>query len=489
MGYGVRFREEYGQLRVQRACVREQAPAVREEQVQCLWYDMLFRQEGLQSDSGRSIKIISPGWWNRAAGPDFRGAQIEYHGKLLTGDVEIELHPSGWQQHAHGLNPNFNDVILLAALAPATAAAPPMTLLGRRVPCLDLTPHLERPLAETFEQIDAEDYPYKVEGTLGACASFHEPEGGQHLRGLVELAAEWRMVGKARRMRERMERAGVNQAIYEDFLYACGFSQYKHHFRTLAQQLPYDRVRQLALEDPMLAEAAMLQMAGLLPHELPEGTTAVPHFARLRSLRREHFRELRAISALEWKRAGVRPVNYPERRLAGAARFIARTAEAGLATTVEELWRVDVKPREHRMAFEALFPSAMGFWGTHCTWTGKKMSRPAAPIGPGRVRAIIGNVFIPAGLALARRSRDRRSEERIYTFFRALPKEADNHITRIMQPRIFGPGDAPRLDFRLQQGLMQMYQDWCEPNPSCRNCPVAGHLSSQHRSAGTAGKL
>jgi hypothetical protein len=35
-------------------------------------------------------------------------------------------------------------------------------------------------------------------------------------------------------------------------------------------------------------------------------------------------------------------------------------------------------------------------------------------------------------------------------------------------------GDAARLklDFRTQQGLLQLHQDWCESNPSCQNCAV-----------------
>ena len=117
-------------------------------------------------------------------------------------------------------------------------------------------------------------------------------------------------------------------------------------------------------------------------------------------------------------------------------------------------------------------------WATHCTWTGKKMQTPTAPIGPGRVRSIIGNIFIPAALALARKNRDRAREERVLEFFSTLPKEPDNKIQKIMLPRIFGEAQPPKLDFRTQQGLLQMFHDWCEPNPSCRNCSVVRTLSS-----------
>ena len=175
---------------------------------------------------------------------------------------------------------------------------------------------------------------------------------------------------------------------------------------------------------------------------------------------------------------GIRPNNNPERRLAGAAGFLAHTARAGLVESLDEIWRGEASPLERRRVFEAFFPRPLGFWATHCTWTGKKMGRPSAPIGSGRIRSIIGNVLVPAGLALARRERDRRTEERVFEFFAALPKEPDNHIIRVMGVRVFRNAKGLKLNFRRQQGLLQMYQDWCEPNPSCHNCSMLRFLDS-----------
>jgi len=275
-----------------------------------------------------------------------------------------------------------------------------------------------------------------------------------------------------------MDRAGADQAVYETFMYACGFGRFKQHFKALARHLPYDRARQLAQEDALLLEAALLQLAGLLPDELPQGTTAVPHFARLRALRRDRLEGLKSLP-LTWRRTGIRPHNNPERRLAGAARLLARTAQEGLAQALADIWRTDERPIELRRTFERLFPRPMGFWAMHCTWSSKKLSTPAAPIGPGRVRSIIGNVFVPVGLALARQRRDRVMEERVHAFFSALPKEPDNQIIKRMLPRVLAGHGNLKLNFRLQQGLLQMHQDWCEPNPSCRNCALFRHLDER----------
>ena len=470
------FREKYAQLRAWNTdSVRERPDEVSESHVQCIWYDQLFADDALMTDQDQPMRVVSPGWWNRGEGPDFKGAQIEFNGTLRTGDVEIHLNHVGWTQHGHHLDNRYDDVILHVVLDASAPKKPARTSAGKHVPCLLLQNYLKNDLQELAQQIAVEEYPHSVEGTYGRCAAQAEAVGPENLAQLLSLAGEWRMLFKARALRERMERAGPDQGIYETFLAACGFSHFKHHFTAIARQFPYDRVRQLAREDALLLEAAFLQVAGLLPDNLPTGRTALPHFGRLRALRCDRLPGLKSLP-LEWKRVGVRPNNNPERRLAGAARLLAKTAQEGLADALDTIWSLDLPSIERRRKFEDLFPAPMGFWSTHCTWTGKKMATPTAPLGAGRVRSIIGNVFVPAALASARMNKDRSCEERILAFFADLPREPENKIQKDMLPRLFGSAKRPRLDFRMQQGILQMFYDWCEPNPSCQNCRVTGYL-------------
>ncbi|GMV93649.1 MAG: hypothetical protein AMXMBFR82_34270 [Candidatus Hydrogenedentota bacterium] len=455
---------------------RERPDPVPEEVVQRVWYDQLFPSESLQTSEGMPVRVISPGWWNDAEGPDFLGAQIQFGGTVRTGDVEVHLDHQGWRQHGHHRDPRYDNVILEVVLATKAPASPSTTVSGRKVACLLLADRLDTDLGQVIQSAFADDYPHAVSMTEGYCAALSRKHGADHVRRFLLLAGEWRLLQKSRTLAERAARAGMDQAVYEGFLTACGYSRYKNHFASVARGLPYERVRQLAREDPMLVETAFLQVGGLLPQALPD-ETAIPHFRRLAELRARHLDGLRSLP-LAWSRTGVRPNNYPERRLSGAARFLARTARNGLPATLDAIWREACSPLERRRAFEALFPSAMGFWAEHCTWTGKRLPTPNAPLGASRIRSIIGNVFLPAGLASARSRSDREMEERVLELFAALPKETGNHVVRIMIPRIFGDLKPPRIDFRTQQGLLQVFQDWCEPNPSCRNCPVISYLDS-----------
>ncbi len=259
---------------------------------------------------------------------------------------------------------------------------------------------------------------------------------------------------------------------------ACGYSRFKKEFHLLARQLPYDRARQLARLDPLALETAYFTMTGLLPHSLPETAdpAAVQHQHRLTELRQTHLPGLRAL-AVEWPRVGIRPANAPERRLSGAARVVARTATEGLAETVESVWSGDLSTKERLQQFETLFPRPMGFWAAHYTWNGRAQTAPVAIFGEARILAIVGNVFLPAGLALARRVRNRVLEEKALAFFEELPGEPDNAVTKRMKTWVL-PVPPRRIGFQLQQGLTQMHHDWCEANPSCRNCSFARYLES-----------
>lgn len=477
---GAAFSEEYARFRSTCYCAREgrtvEQEPVPEEVLQAIWYDQLFDGEGLRTVQGHSLRVHAPGWWNRQAGPDFRHAQIMFNGKLHTGDVEVHRTAAEWRGHGHHLDARYDDVILHVVFSPQGAENEARTSAGRGVASLVLAEYVREDLRALADVLESDHYIQGGEARVpGDCSRHLAAQDPGRIDAMVRLAGEWRMLAKARAMRERMERCGPDQAVYEAFMYACGFGHFKHHFRAVARQLPYERARQLAQQDPLLLEAAMLQIGGLLPESLPEGDTVAPHYGRLRALRRDYLEGLRSLP-LEWRRVGVRPANNPERRMAGAARFVARTAGQGLSATLQSIWLGDCKPLERRRAFEALFPGATGFWASRCTWTGKKMAKSTAPLGQGRVRSIIGNVFVPAALAAARQEKDRPREERVHALFASLPKEPDNHVVKRMTERIHGPGAKPRLDFQLQQGLLQLHADWCETNPSCHRCTMLAHL-------------
>ncbi len=470
------FSEQYATVRGTGIQVREQASVISEDLLQDAWRTQPWPAEELRTLEGHRLRVVSPGWLNRQEGPDFRTAQLLFNGVLHTGDVEIHLRSGGWRAHGHHDDPRYNDVILHVVHTADQGSTPARTRSGRNVATLALDALLSEQAVESLSPETPLDPPAGI--TCGRCAGTVAGDSPGKMLSFLRLAGEWRMLSKARALQERADAAGADQALYEAFMTACGYSRFKKEFHLLARQLPYDRARQLARLDPLALETAYFTMTGLLPSTPPENgdPSASEHHRRLTELRQTHLPGLRAL-AVEWPRVGIRPANAPERRLSGAARVVARTASAGLAEAVASVWGEPFSTTERLKRFEAVFPRPMGFWASHYSWNGRAQAAPVAIFGAARILAIVGNVFLPAGLALARRARNRTLEEDVLAFFESLPGEPDNAITKRMKTWVL-PTPPRHIGFQLQQGLIQMHHDWCEANPSCRSCSFARYFET-----------
>ncbi len=119
-----------------------------EKLVSCLWFDPRWRPSELGTLDGRRFTVLSPGQWNRQAGPDFRQAVIAYaDGERCRGDVEIHRLTSGWAAHRHHLDTRYNQVILHVVLRHDRMAAEVTRADGQAVPQVALEAWLPRPLS------------------------------------------------------------------------------------------------------------------------------------------------------------------------------------------------------------------------------------------------------------------------------------------------------------------------------------------------------
>src|SRR6185503_2954836 len=93
--------------------LREEPPTPPEQLLQLIWFHQRIKRDELTTTDGRSVRVLHPGFWNREAGPDFRGAVLQFgSAPPRTGDIEIDLAASGWRAHRHDRNSNYKDVTL-----------------------------------------------------------------------------------------------------------------------------------------------------------------------------------------------------------------------------------------------------------------------------------------------------------------------------------------------------------------------------------------
>src|SRR5215470_8242012 len=81
--------------------IREGQSAPPEKLLQAIWHHQRILRADLKTLDGKSLRVLHPGFWNRESGPDFRGAVLQIGDEIKTGDIEIDLHPTGWRGHGH----------------------------------------------------------------------------------------------------------------------------------------------------------------------------------------------------------------------------------------------------------------------------------------------------------------------------------------------------------------------------------------------------
>ena len=93
--------------------LRDGDSAPPEKLLQAIWQHQRLLREKLKTATGKSIRVLHPGFMRVEGGPDFRGAVLQFENeKPISGDVEIDLQTSGWRAHGHDKNSSFKNVIL-----------------------------------------------------------------------------------------------------------------------------------------------------------------------------------------------------------------------------------------------------------------------------------------------------------------------------------------------------------------------------------------
>jgi hypothetical protein len=163
-----------------------------------------------------------------------------------------------------------------------------------------------------------------------------------------------------------------------------------------------------------------------------------------------------------WRLHGIRPANHPHRRLGAAMALLKRHKNllekaTGAIESGGDPGKLFLQVRDD-------------YWSYHFTLGGKTQRKPVELIGESRAEEIVANIVLPFVAALDD-DRLRAKAKARYDSLRAAPS---NSILRLAGQQLFEtPATASRLlkTTRQQQGLMQIFQDFCLNDKSaCRQC-------------------
>jgi len=471
-------------------------PSFRERIVRCVWFDQSLATDKLRTDDGQKLRVLSPGWWNLEAGPDFRNAALRIAGgPVVKGDVEVHLHSSLWRTHGHHTDPNYNRVVLHVALWNDTAGVEVATAAGASVPQLTLEPYLTAPIAELADAVDPAEYPEASEASRGRCHQLlaDGKVTAEWMATFLDHAGDERIIQKARRLAARAAKDD-DQLFYEAIAEGLGYKRNKAPFGQLARQLPIAALRERAarrhvdVPSALAIEALLFGMAGLLPEPAvhPPDEATAEHVAALRRLWNELGSDLAddTLDAAQWNFDGTRPVNFPTRRTGALARLVSAHLDEGLSHAIRRALAgfsdATASPRElarRRAQFLDLFLGLSDpFWNARSTFAARPMARTARLIGTDRAHTLVINGLLPVLLYQARRDSEPAFEKALHRFYAAYPKLPSTSVSRRMALKLFGrPEKEVKLlrSARRQQGLYQLHADFCAADrPGCAQCPL-----------------
>jgi hypothetical protein len=418
-----------------------------ELEIQARWFAGEFGRR-FKSTAGDEVEIKQFGIWNREPGPDFSDAGISINSaSTVRGGIELESDARDWERHGHATDPVFESVVLhvfwnapSAKFFTQTNAHRNVTQILLDLGALENDPPNSLPVAKA-----------------GRCSAPLRGMDEERIRELLRSASQFRMQKKSARLARLIEVHGWDSALYQSLAATLGYKNNQLPFTLLSQRLP--------LQSAGTKEALFFGVSGFL-----DSPDLKQFEADTRSYLREmweHWWALRdQFHAIQfdrglWRLAGSRPANHPQRRVAALAQMVARWKE--LRTLA-----VECNPAAITDFFATL---RHPYWDYHFTLTSARTARRMALVGNTRVAEMLANVFFPLAMA----ANDRRWPE-----YAALRAVLTNRRVEIAALRLFA--DHPLRDSILktvanQQGLLQIYEDFCMQDDSdCANCPFPRQL-------------
>lgn len=457
-----------------------------EKLLQCIWYEQWFRQGQFITLDGKVVEVLSPGWWNLEAGPDFKDAQIRFipKGEIVSGDIELHLYSSDWFRHNHHQDGRYGKVILHGIMKNDLDKYWVTGIDGQRISQLILYEHVARDLGLLKQAVDVGIYPSISRAGIGKCWAKVKATPTYELGRLFDLAGDQRILNKSSRFLKELGEKSPEQTIYEAIAQALGYKDKKIEFRELARRLPMKFFKKLLAKFPSSQEklsvlqTVFLGVAGILPEAIcsqwdSETVDYLKTVNKLwKSLSEQYvFEKMRAE---QWKTVSTRPANFPSRRMVALTRIILNCGREGIFQTFMKIFKEpQINPQKMFENFSKIFSvhTEKDYWNWHYTFGSRKLNKPVRLIGKDRVSIILINAVIPVLLAVARKNRDNKLKKSLYEFYAAYPALPGETVVKFVSHRMFGQDKSDIINSaRRQQGLHQIFNDFCLKNMSCQNC-------------------
>jgi hypothetical protein len=396
----------------------------------------------------------------RGAGPDFRDAIIATpDGLLLHGDVELHLQANDFYAHGHHKDHAYDNLALHVVFW-ADDTNETILSSGRGVPIVALGAWVQQRAAQ-------------LEGILTSPPLWREPcqeamarLGKAEVIATLERLGDRRFLQKAAFYGRTLANTDGETLLYGGLFEAMGYGNDRRVFIDLSVALPLPVLQEAARflpeqEQTLTIEALLFGAAGFLARS---GSGSYPQALQ------ERWQILgQPVTPLlkGWPQPSGRPINQPQRRLAGLARLLDRYLERGLLAGLRE--NVDNGSSAASLVNNLSVP-AEGNWADHLDLAGKPWRNAPALIGKARAIEIATNVVLPLLYAWGEANGDAGLANVAMKLYRELPLPSSYGQVEFLR-RYLGDDKLIKIA-RHQQALLYLLQNYCSRG-GCGRCPLS----------------
>lgn len=418
-----------------------------------IWDEGHLKPE-LRTASGKSVRVIFPGQFNRNRGPDFVNVTICLDGVTMHGDVEIHLNTYDWIAHKHQEDCYYNSVILHVVFQHSGYHALTVKQNAETAEILEL----QNQLSEDIGKLICNHGDVAV-GQRPRFCDLLSAVDSVRLESILHYWGLRRFQNKGKRFNAGLLSGGFDQILYEGIMEAMGYDKNKLNMLRLAQSIPLSTIS--AWQNEGITALQLLSIFIVGPSLIQRSEKLLPEsFRKQLEMSYEEQRFQAKGTPIDWQLFRVRPSNHPVFRMISLAPFLFNAAPMGLMNYLRENLRLsEVEPSKAVSCLKRLF-------GEHAIPGTESFPQP----GDAVLRNLIPNVLLPVFHLYAEKlgnSEEAIKLEKIYSEFHGL---SENYITRFMLCHI-SPSHHKRVYARaiFQQGLIELYYRYCQYH-FCAEC-------------------
>ncbi len=423
------------------------------------WLFQQFSQKHLTTTDGRPLSILDPGQRNELEGPDFKNARILINGEILSGDVEIHVVNEDWYHHKHHQDVVYNNVILHVVLNKSESEKI-YTQAGKSVPIFVVFPEtVDEPTAHLCEHWTSIDE--------------------THLDQVLEKYADIRFNRKGIHIRTDLLKTSANQSFYRQFLDILGYSRNRAAFRNLADLLPvstiYSIIEKTEAADRIITlESILLGTAGFIEEQDNKYCRLQSRYFQGIYKTWEQKKQPFHLSSnrLDWHFAGIRPWNFPHRRIIALAQILAKIYPDDPAQLLFNQISLSRSFQSFLHWVRELFQQPGGMWKNHpllVNYPGNVL------IGSGRLMDLITNLFLPFCRAIASLENNSGLINKVIDYYPKIPKGEIPSVVKKWALGLKLPVKYFQKNY-LIQGAIELNHSFCDLD-LCKLCPLEEYAS------------